>query len=99
MVVSLLPTTAKANDALSACYDQVDACEDLLKKGDLAINSQAATIDALQAQDDRLQRSLESYKNQLTESERRADAWYRQPEYVAPIALIVGITVGARVSK
>lgn len=78
---------------------RVDACEDALDRGDKVINEQATTIQMLDAQNARLQTSLDYAVNAEAKAEGQAKAWYRDPKVVAPLALLTGIALGAYVAK
>jgi hypothetical protein len=85
-----------ANQDLTA---RVTACEEALDLADKAINSQADTIRELDVQNVRLQKSLDYAIAEAARSEARADAWYRNPNFVAPMGLIFGFLAGAYVTK
>ena len=108
VIASLLsPTVATAKAAATAqcgsfvceepgsVEERISDCEAALDSADEAINSQATTIDALSAQNDRLQRSLDFAVSEAA----RAKAWYNDPKYVAPIALVLGVALGAYAAK
>lgn len=74
-----------------SCSDErVSACEDALDRGDKVINEQAQTIQLLDAQKDRLQKSLDYEINELA----KETAWYRDPKVIGPVAFLAGLTVG-----
>lgn len=88
-----------APTALLECQDRVHACEDALDRGDKVISVQADTIGALDAQNQRLQKSLDFALSEASKAGAEAHAWYRDPKLLAPLALTAGIALGAYVTR
>lgn len=94
VTASLLTTVnAKATSAASCACDpsQLAACERIIELGEISINTQADTIDALSAQNHRLEQALLAAKEELDVKQ----AWYRKSEYVGPATFILGFVAGA----
>jgi hypothetical protein len=92
--IALIATTqAKADPAadLKACLDQVEQAEAVIDACGLAIEKERDYGWAMEQQNIRLQESL-----RLTEQELQSRAaWYRDAAIMAPIALALGIIIGA----
>ncbi len=79
--------------------EQIKACEETLDACDKAVDKQAELIESLSAQELRLQKALDYQISETAAARASADAWYRQPSVVAPIAAILGFVAGAYVTK
>lgn len=105
-VIAILILTTISNSALGAdtipfvvektpCQRKLEACDDALQACDKAVSAQMLLIENLNAENATLQRTLDSALQERAE----AQAWYRQPSVVGPLAFILGIVVGIKASK
>lgn len=74
-----------------SCQDVLNQCRIVIDAADLSIRKQADTISALDAQNTRLMSALDDANAKAAQGE----AWYKQPGFTVPVALVLGILVGA----
>lgn len=79
-------TTAQAND----CKQITDQCNLLLNQADAIITEQERIIGLQTEQIDHQKTGLQLALESIAAEKERADAWYRQPQYVVPISFLLG---------
>jgi hypothetical protein len=91
---ALLTSQAQATP-LTDCNERVRACEEVLTSADKAITALEVTIKRQDAYSKALEEQV-ALINRRLESE---SAWYKQPSFITPVAVVLGVVVGAFATK
>lgn len=91
----MLLTSPVVATPLTDCEQQVAACEEVIAAADKALKAQDVTI---KRQDD-YSKALEEQVALINKRLEQEGAWYKQPSFVAPLAVVLGVVVGAFATK
>jgi uncharacterized protein (DUF3084 family) len=79
--------------------DQIAACEKVIELSDKAIEQQATVITEQEIQAQRLSNALNYQIAETARLSAEKTAWYRQPQYVVPVSIVLGFIGGVYVGK
>jgi hypothetical protein len=82
---------APASSETIQCRQQLNECEELLFEADQIVQEQKHALSLYKEHEERLSKVIQEEQGRR----ERAEAWYRQPSFVGPLALILGLLVGA----
>jgi hypothetical protein len=91
---TLLTSQAQATP-LTECTERVRACEEVIASADKAITALEVTI----KRQDAYSKALEEQVALINRRRESESAWYKQPSFIAPVAVVLGVVVGAFATK